>query len=177
MLTKAGANQARTQYSGSFRLIRAPVLLLHPQGRGRALTPPSRAMASQLFLPVTPRLSSLTPVKPHFGHLQAGISVAIQRTDGRIHLAVITEVKRDNAWVTVEWAEKGVKKGKKVALETIFLLNPALALAGPAAQGRASRSVSLAPPSVIGDQRTAARCMPQLRPSAAKEIRKKMNSY
>ena len=114
-------------------------------------------MASQLFRPLTPRLSSLTPVKPHFGHLQAGISVAIQRTDGRIHLAVVTEVRRDNAWVTVEWAEKGVKKGKKVALETIFLLNPALALAGPAAQGRASRSVSLAPPSVIGDQRTAAR--------------------
>lgn len=40
--------------------------------------------------------------------------MAIQRTDGRIHLAVVTEVRRDNAWVTVEWAEKESKKAKRL---------------------------------------------------------------
>lgn len=85
-----------------------------------------------------------------------GICVAIQRSDGRIHLAVVTEIKRENAWVTVEWVEKGVKKGKKVDLETIFLLNPAMA----STQHPTPSSLlplSLAPPSAIGDQCTATR--------------------
>ncbi|XP_057572278.1 kinesin-like protein KIF2B [Hippopotamus amphibius kiboko] len=112
-------------------------------------------MAGQLCLPVSPQLSSVKPLKPHFGNVQVGICVAIQRSDGRIHLAVVTEVKRENAWVTVEWVEKGVKKGKKVALETIFLLNPALASGEHPSPARAWPSSSLAPSSAIGDQRTA----------------------
>nr|XP_019586490.1 PREDICTED: kinesin-like protein KIF2B [Rhinolophus sinicus] len=111
-------------------------------------------MASQLCLPVARCLSSL---KPHFRNVQVGISVAIQRSDGRIHLAVVTEFKRENPWVTVEWVEKGVKKGKKIDLETIFLLNPALTSVGhPTPSGWLSR-LSLAPSSAIGDRRTATR--------------------
>ncbi|XP_049492405.1 kinesin-like protein KIF2B [Panthera uncia] len=113
-------------------------------------------MASQLCLPVAPRLTNLKPLMPQAGDVQVGICVAIQRSDGRIHLAVVTEIKRENAWVTVEWVEKGVKKGKKVDLETIFLLNPALA----SAQHPTPSSLlplSLAPPSAIGDQCTATR--------------------
>ncbi|XP_043439956.1 kinesin-like protein KIF2B [Prionailurus bengalensis] len=113
-------------------------------------------MASQLCLPVAPRLTNLKPLMPQAGDVQVGICVAIQRSDGRIHLAVVTEIKRENAWVTVEWVEKGVKKGKKVDLETIFLLNPELA----SAQHPTPSSLlplSLAPPSAIGDQCTATR--------------------
>ncbi|KAJ8784054.1 hypothetical protein J1605_009097 [Eschrichtius robustus] len=114
-------------------------------------------MASQLCLPVSPRLSSVKPLKPHFGNIQVGICVAIQRSGGRIHLVVVTEVKTQNAWVTVEWVEKGVKKGKKIDLEAIFLLNPALASAEHPTPARALPSLSLAPSSAIGNQRTATR--------------------
>ncbi|XP_066111605.1 kinesin-like protein KIF2B [Saccopteryx bilineata] len=109
-------------------------------------------MTSQLCLPVTQSLSCLKPLKAHFRDVQVGIWVAIQRSDGRIHLAVVTECKRENTWVTVEWEEKGVKKGKKIDLEAIFLLNPALASAEPAATSRSLSRVSLAPPSATGDQ-------------------------
>ncbi|XP_025715127.1 kinesin-like protein KIF2B [Callorhinus ursinus] len=113
-------------------------------------------MASQLCLPAAPRLPSLKPLKPHLGDVQVGICVAIQRSDGRIHLAVVTEIKRENSWVTVEWVEKGVKKGKKVDLETIFLLNPTLASAEHSTPS-SLLPLSLAPSSAIGDQCTATR--------------------
>ncbi|XP_011363323.1 kinesin-like protein KIF2B [Pteropus medius] len=111
-------------------------------------------MASQLCLPVAPSLSSLKTVKPHFRDIQVGICVAIQRSDGRIHLALITEFKRENSCVTVEWVEKGVKKGKKIDLETIFLLNPALASAEHPKPSRSLASLSVAPSSTIRN-----RCM------------------
>ncbi|XP_039079822.1 kinesin-like protein KIF2B [Hyaena hyaena] len=115
-------------------------------------------MASQLCLPVDPRLTKLKPLMPPLGDVQVGNCVAIQRSDGRIHLAVVTEIKKENAWVTVEWVEKGVKKGKKVDLETIFLLNPALA---SAQHPRPSSllPLSLAPSSAVGDQCAATRWM------------------
>ncbi|XP_004434798.1 PREDICTED: kinesin-like protein KIF2B [Ceratotherium simum simum] len=114
-------------------------------------------MASQLCLPVTSRLSSLKPLKPHFREIQAGICVAIQRSDGRIHRAVVTDSKRENAWVTVEWVEKGVKKGKKIDLETIFLLNPALVSSEHRTPPRSLPPLPLAPSPAIGDQRMATR--------------------
>ncbi|XP_049716531.1 kinesin-like protein KIF2B [Elephas maximus indicus] len=116
-------------------------------------------MASQFCLPLAPCLSSLKPWKPHFGDVQVGICVAIKRSDGRIHLAVVTEINRENAWVTVEWVEKEVKKGKKIDLETIFLLNPALASAKHPTVPKPLSPLSLASPSAIGDQRTATRWM------------------
>ncbi|XP_004480528.2 kinesin-like protein KIF2B [Dasypus novemcinctus] len=116
-------------------------------------------MASQFCLPLAPCLSPLKPLKSLFGDIQVGICVAIKRSDGRIHLAMVTEIKRENAWVTVEWIEKGVKKGKKIDLETIFLLNPALASAERPRRSRPLSAFSLAPPSAVGDRRTATRWM------------------
>ncbi|XP_055476371.1 kinesin-like protein KIF2B [Psammomys obesus] len=111
-------------------------------------------MASQFCLPLVPRPAPLKPLKSHFTDFQVGICVAIQRSDKRIHLAVVTEINRENSWVTVEWVEKGVKKGKKIELETVFLLNPALA---SAEHQRSRKPLPLCPlstpTSVIGDQR------------------------
>ncbi|XP_008592614.1 PREDICTED: kinesin-like protein KIF2B [Galeopterus variegatus] len=115
-------------------------------------------MASQFCLSLAPRLLPLKPLKPHFRDLQVGICVAIQRSDKRIHLAVVTEINKEKSWVTVEWVEKGAKKGKKIDLETIILLNPALLNQHPA-PSRPLPALSLAPSSAIGDQRTARRGM------------------
>ncbi|EDM05679.1 rCG35123 [Rattus norvegicus] len=112
-------------------------------------------MASQFCLPLAPRLSPLKPLKSHFTDFQVGICVAIQRSDKRIHLAVVTEINRENSWVTVEWVEKGVKKGKKIELETVLLLNPALASTEHQRSRRPLRPVSVIPATAIGDQRTA----------------------
>lgn len=81
--------------------------------------------------------------------------MAIQRSDKRIHLAVVTEINRENSWVTVEWVEKGVKKGKKIKLETVFLLNPALASAEHQRSHRPLSPVSVTTTTAMGDQRTA----------------------
>ena len=61
-----------------------------------------------------------------YGCLAVGIHVDIQRTDGRIHQAVVTGLAPDTSSVTVEWYEKGETKGKEVELEMIQLLNPEL---------------------------------------------------
>uniref|UniRef100_A0A8I3NYK0 Kinesin-like protein n=1 Tax=Canis lupus familiaris TaxID=9615 RepID=A0A8I3NYK0_CANLF len=156
-LTKAGVNHKRLSALGASGWLGLRSSCSNPKGpRKRALTPPSFTMASQLCLPAAPRLAALKPLKPPSGDVQVGICVAIQRSDGRIHLAVVTEIKRENSWVTVEWVEKGVKKGKKVDLETIFLLNPALASAGHPTPSPLLR-LSLAPASAIGDQGSATR--------------------
>ncbi|KAL2765267.1 kinesin-like protein KIF2B [Daubentonia madagascariensis] len=114
-------------------------------------------MASQFCLPLAPRLSPLKPLPSHLGDIQVGICVAIQRSDKRIHLAVVTEMNRENSWVTVEWVEKGVKKGKKIDLETIFLLNPALKSAEHPTPSKPLSPLSPAPSSAYGDQRMATR--------------------
>ena len=61
-----------------------------------------------------------------YGCLDMGIHVDIQRTDGRIHQAVVTGLAPETSSVTVEWYEKGETKGKEVELEMIQLLNPEL---------------------------------------------------
>ncbi|XP_074640699.1 kinesin-like protein KIF2A [Tubulanus polymorphus] len=57
-------------------------------------------------------------------NLNIGSNVDIQRTDGRIHSAVISGVNWDNRSVTVEWFERGETKGKEIEMEAIFSLNP-----------------------------------------------------
>uniref|UniRef100_G1Q658 Kinesin-like protein n=1 Tax=Myotis lucifugus TaxID=59463 RepID=G1Q658_MYOLU len=121
-------------------------------------------MASQLCLPAARRLASLKPLLAPSRDVQVGVCVAIQRSDGRIHLAVVTEFKQENTWVTVEWVEEGVKKGKKIDLETIFLLNPSLASAEQATRSRSLSSLSLAPSSAIGDQRVSTRWIARIPP-------------
>lgn len=58
--------------------------------------------------------------------LHAGLTVDIQRSNGRIHQAVITQVSNENKSVTVEWQEKNEGKGKEVDLDAILQLNPNL---------------------------------------------------
>jgi kinesin family member 2/24 len=58
--------------------------------------------------------------------LHAGQTVDIQRSNGRIHQAVITQINQEAKSVTVEWQEKNEGKGKEVDLDAIVQLNPNL---------------------------------------------------
>ncbi|KAK7508095.1 hypothetical protein BaRGS_00000334 [Batillaria attramentaria] len=58
--------------------------------------------------------------------LRVGLNVDIQRTDGRIHSAVISGINAETRSATVEWFEKGETKGKEIEVEAIFSLNPHL---------------------------------------------------
>jgi kinesin family protein 2/24 len=55
--------------------------------------------------------------------LHAGQSVNIQRSNGRIHQAIITQVNHAAKTVTVEWQEKNEGKGKEVDLDAIVQFN------------------------------------------------------
>ncbi|XP_062581059.1 kinesin-like protein KIF2A [Saccostrea cucullata] len=70
------------------------------------------------------------------GSLKVGVNVDIQRTDGRIHSAVISGLNPEAKSVTVEWFEKGETKGKEIEIEAIFSLNPDLAPAQPPPSNR-----------------------------------------
>ncbi|XP_037548486.1 kinesin-like protein KIF2A [Nematolebias whitei] len=63
-----------------------------------------------------------------FGKIFVGIYVEIKRSDGRIHQAMVTSLHEDNESVTVEWIENGDTKGKEIDLESVFALNPDVAL-------------------------------------------------
>ncbi|CAF1277828.1 unnamed protein product [Rotaria sordida] len=58
--------------------------------------------------------------------LHTGLTVDIQRSNGRIHQAVITQINLETKSVTVEWQEKNEGKGKEVDLDAIVQLNPNL---------------------------------------------------
>ena len=58
--------------------------------------------------------------------LHAGQNVDIQRSNGRIQKAIITDVNHAAKTVTVEWQEKNEGKGKEVDLDTIIQFNPQL---------------------------------------------------
>ena len=47
-------------------------------------------------------------------HIRLGLGVNIQRSDGRVHSAVVSELHEDTQSVTVEWFEGGDTKGKQV---------------------------------------------------------------
>uniref|UniRef100_A0A6G1S6W1 Kinesin-like protein n=1 Tax=Aceria tosichella TaxID=561515 RepID=A0A6G1S6W1_9ACAR len=55
--------------------------------------------------------------------LEPGLRVDIQRTNGVIHSASITEIDWQGQSVTVEWSEQGDVKGKEVEFDTLFQLN------------------------------------------------------
>lgn len=59
--------------------------------------------------------------------LYVGLDVDIQRTNGRVHSAIISNVDEINRSVTVEWQEEEEVKGKEIDFESIFDLNPNLA--------------------------------------------------
>ncbi|GFS80117.1 kinesin-like protein KIF2A [Nephila pilipes] len=56
--------------------------------------------------------------------LRIGQNVNIQRTDGRIHSAVISGINTVNRSLTVEWFESGETKGKEIEFSAVFNLNP-----------------------------------------------------
>ncbi|CAL8070622.1 unnamed protein product [Calicophoron daubneyi] len=60
------------------------------------------------------------------GLLAVGTNVDIQRTDGRVHSAIVSGINNNTRSVTVEWYERGEAKGKEIEFEAIFQLNPNL---------------------------------------------------
>ncbi|KAI0979664.1 hypothetical protein GJ496_007056 [Pomphorhynchus laevis] len=60
--------------------------------------------------------------------LKPGIEVLIQRSDGRIHPATISEVRYSSRCVCVEWRERNETKGKEILIDVILDLNPPLRL-------------------------------------------------
>uniref|UniRef100_A0A2P2HVS6 Kinesin-like protein n=1 Tax=Hirondellea gigas TaxID=1518452 RepID=A0A2P2HVS6_9CRUS len=61
------------------------------------------------------------------GGLCVGITVDIERTDGRVHSATCSAINPATRTATVEWFEKGDTKGKEVDFDAVFSLNPDLA--------------------------------------------------
>ncbi|KAG1666252.1 Kinesin-like protein KIF2A [Nymphon striatum] len=87
--------------------------------------------------------------------IRVGVNVDIQRTDGRIHSAVISGVNLENKSVTVEWFERGETKGKEIELEAVFALNPDLNVnEGPT--NNPPPPIKKAPPSKISTRQTLA---------------------
>ncbi|XP_069127828.1 kinesin-like protein KIF2A isoform X1 [Argopecten irradians] len=92
--------------------------------------------------------------------LKVGVNVDIQRTDGRIHSAVISGVNPEMRSVTVEWFEKGETKGKEIEVEAIFALNPDLQTpVQPVRESQSSKS-SRIPNAQSGDGPKAGRKAP-----------------
>jgi hypothetical protein len=59
--------------------------------------------------------------------LRKRINIIIQRSDGRMHEASISEVDFDKQCVIVEWIENGETKGKSIEFPFVFDLNSTLA--------------------------------------------------
>jgi kinesin family protein 2/24 len=64
--------------------------------------------------------------RQYLSSLHAGQIIDIERSNGRIHQAVITKVNHAQQTVTVEWQEKNEGKGKEVDLNALVKLNPNL---------------------------------------------------
>ncbi|CAF0729287.1 unnamed protein product [Adineta steineri] len=58
--------------------------------------------------------------------LHVGQPVNIQRSNGRIHQAMIKKINHTVQTITVEWEEKNEGKGKEVDLDAIIKINPDL---------------------------------------------------
>ncbi|XP_016358359.1 kinesin-like protein KIF2C isoform X2 [Sinocyclocheilus anshuiensis] len=60
---------------------------------------------------------------PALSKLLIGLAVNISRSDGRIHSATVKTVSATKSTVNVEWAEKGMTKGKEVDMDELKQLN------------------------------------------------------
>ena len=58
-----------------------------------------------------------------FGLIKEGVHINIQRSDGRIHQAVVTQLNTASNSVSVEWSERNETKGKEIELEALYALN------------------------------------------------------
>lgn len=61
-----------------------------------------------------------------FGSIREGVTINIQRSDGRIHQAVVTQLHVPSSSVSVEWCERNETKGKEIELEALYALNSTL---------------------------------------------------
>merc|ERR1712013_710199 len=93
------------------------------------------------------------------GGIQVGAEVDTQRSNGRIHSAVISGMNAELQIVTVEWFEGGETKGKEVDFESILRLNEELAPAAPAPptsslSGRPQRKSTMASTALAASRRS-----------------------
>lgn len=58
--------------------------------------------------------------------LKKRINIYIERSDGRIHEASVSDIDYEKQNVIVEWIENGETKGKSVDFPMVFQLNPSL---------------------------------------------------
>ncbi|KAK6103890.1 Kinesin motor domain family protein [Brugia pahangi] len=85
--------------------------------------------------------------KGEMERINVGMHVDIRRSDGRVHNAVISEVRKGTQSVTVEWFENAKTKGKEIDLRTLLAINPTLAAPPPST----SSSMNFAP-SITNDE-------------------------
>ena len=75
-----------------------------------------------------------------FGSIREGVTINIQRSDGRVHQAVVTQLHAASSSVSVEWCERNETKGKEIELEALYALNMSLLAPknsnGPVSGGR-----------------------------------------
>ncbi|XP_064477519.1 kinesin-like protein KIF2A [Ornithodoros turicata] len=83
--------------------------------------------------------------------LRVGESVDIQRTDGRIHSAMIMTIDSGRQVVVVEWHEAGETKGKELDWNAIYALNPGLQDTNRSVR-KPARYTQLPTPSAIQDR-------------------------
>ncbi len=55
-----------------------------------------------------------------FGLVKEGVTINIQRSDGRVHQAIVTQLHPSSSSVSVEWCEKSETKGKEVRIVHAF---------------------------------------------------------
>lgn len=58
--------------------------------------------------------------------LAVGNTININRSDGRVHPAVVVAINQEGNFLRVEWFEKGDTKGKDVDFRVASMLNPAV---------------------------------------------------
>ncbi|GMS84300.1 hypothetical protein PENTCL1PPCAC_6475, partial [Pristionchus entomophagus] len=90
------------------------------------------------------------PLKARMERVEIGLHVDIQRSDGRVHGAVISDIKREKGVVTVEWFEKGETKGKEIDWAQLIKINPTLM-----GTGKPQLSQVGAPPSKKSSRKTS----------------------
>jgi hypothetical protein len=56
--------------------------------------------------------------------LEIGSTINIERSDGRVHPAIVASINYDLDIVGVEWFETGETKGKEIDFNCVTALNP-----------------------------------------------------
>ena len=73
-----------------------------------------------------------------FGGIREGVTINIQRSDGRVHQAIVTQLHAASSSVSVEWTERNETKGKEIELEALYALNASLMGGGAGGAGGGS---------------------------------------